>query len=66
MIHNLLASPRKRGGFFERNQELVRHPATTLEEAILWHGGEAEAAVTFYREPDQQDRDRLIRFLASL
>jgi CxxC motif-containing protein (DUF1111 family) len=40
--------------------------ATTLEEAILWHGGEAEAAVTFYRELDQQDRDRLIRFLASL
>jgi CxxC motif-containing protein (DUF1111 family) len=40
--------------------------ARTLEEAILWHGGEAEDARDAYAALDRKDRDALIRFLNSL
>jgi CxxC motif-containing protein (DUF1111 family) len=40
--------------------------ARSLEEAILWHGGEAEASRTAYADLPQADRDALIRFLESL
>lgn len=40
--------------------------ARTLEEAILWHGGEAEAAKESFRNMDQNDRTALIHFLRSL
>ncbi|MGG6295772.1 di-heme oxidoredictase family protein [Leptolyngbya sp. AN02str] len=40
--------------------------ARTLEEAILWHGGEAEAAKEQFRTMSQSDRAALIQFLRSL
>lgn len=40
--------------------------ARTLEEAILWHGGEAEAARLRYTRLPQSDREALIRFLSTL
>jgi CxxC motif-containing protein (DUF1111 family) len=36
------------------------------EEAILWHGGEAEAAREAFRAMSAADRDALVRFLRSL
>lgn len=40
--------------------------ARTLEEAILWHGGEAEAARDAYAALDKKDREALFAFLNSL
>jgi CxxC motif-containing protein (DUF1111 family) len=40
--------------------------ARTLEEAILWHGGEAAKAKQQFVALPQTDRDNLIRFLKSL
>ncbi|WP_159977046.1 di-heme oxidoreductase family protein [Roseobacter cerasinus] len=40
--------------------------ARSLMEAILWHGGEAEAARNRVVEMPRPDRDALIRFLESL
>ncbi len=40
--------------------------AQTLEEAILWHGGEAAAAREAFRTANRADRARLIEFLESL
>ncbi|MGB3200034.1 MAG: di-heme oxidoredictase family protein [Nodosilinea sp.] len=40
--------------------------ARTLEEAILWHGGEAEQAKEAFRTMAADDRAALIRFLRSL
>tara|TARA_Y100001968_G_scaffold117019_1_gene106412 strand:+ start:416 stop:1804 length:1389 start_codon:yes stop_codon:yes gene_type:complete len=40
--------------------------ARGFAEAILWHGGEAEAAALGFRALDAEDREALIRFLASL
>lgn len=40
--------------------------ARNLEEAILWHGGEAEAAKTAFKQLPATDRSALIRFLESL
>lgn len=40
--------------------------ARTLEEAILWHGGEAEQAKEAFRAMAADDRAALIRFLRSL
>ncbi|NNM30128.1 MAG: c-type cytochrome, partial [Akkermansiaceae bacterium] len=40
--------------------------AATLAEAILWHGGEAEAAKESFRTMPQADREALIKFLQSL
>ena len=40
--------------------------ARTLEEAILWHGGEAEATKEVFRTMSAADRAALIKFLKSL
>ena len=40
--------------------------ARSLEEAILWHGGEAEAAREAFRAANKADRDALIAFLMTL
>jgi CxxC motif-containing protein (DUF1111 family) len=40
--------------------------ARNLAEAILWHGGEAEASREAFRTMGELDRDKLIRFLESL
>lgn len=40
--------------------------ARTLEEAILWHGGEAEASEEIFRNMSAADRAALIAFLKSL
>lgn len=40
--------------------------ARSFEEAILWHGGEAEAAREGYRRLSRADRDALAAFLRSL
>jgi len=37
-----------------------------LTEAILWHGGEAEAAQNAFTELPAADREALIEFLKSL
>lgn len=40
--------------------------ASTLEEAILWHGGEAEPSRELFRTAARADRAALIEFLQSL
>jgi CxxC motif-containing protein (DUF1111 family) len=40
--------------------------ARTLEEAIIWHGGEAESAKQAFRSASKSDRDALIAFLNTL
>ncbi|NER29525.1 MAG: c-type cytochrome [Symploca sp. SIO1C4] len=40
--------------------------ARTLEEAILWHSGEAEASQQVFKNMSQSDRSALVRFLNSL
>ncbi len=40
--------------------------ARNLEEAILWHGGEAEASKNSFKAMGKNDRDALIVFLKSL
>jgi len=40
--------------------------ARNLEEAILWHGGEAEAAKQFYMSLEKENREALLAFLNSL
>jgi CxxC motif-containing protein (DUF1111 family) len=40
--------------------------AQTPEEAILWHGGEAEKAKEAFRTAPTADRDALIGFLNAL
>lgn len=40
--------------------------ARTLEEAILWHGGEAEYSVKKFASLQKSQREQLIRFLNSL
>lgn len=40
--------------------------ARTLNEAILWHGGEATESAESFRQANRADRDALIAFLLSL
>jgi CxxC motif-containing protein (DUF1111 family) len=40
--------------------------ARSLEEAVLWHGGEAEKSKNYYRSLSKADRAALIKFLESL
>ena len=40
--------------------------ARTLAEAILWHGGEAEASKEAFRTMPAADREALIAFLQTL
>lgn len=50
----------KRKGFLHDGR------ARTLEEAILWHGGEAQPSQEFYKSLNKSDRQTLIHFLESL
>ena len=40
--------------------------ARTISEAILWHGGEAQAAREAFRLAARRDREALLAFLATL
>jgi CxxC motif-containing protein (DUF1111 family) len=40
--------------------------ARTIEEAILWHGGEAARAQRRFLELKRSEREALLRFLRSL
>ncbi len=40
--------------------------ARNLQEAILWHGGEAEQSKQYFLQLSQADREALLRFLRSL
>ncbi|MBC2603681.1 di-heme oxidoredictase family protein [Puniceicoccus vermicola] len=40
--------------------------ASTLEEAILWHGGEAEQSKEEFMQLSAEDRQAVIAFLESL
>jgi CxxC motif-containing protein (DUF1111 family) len=40
--------------------------ARSIEEAVLWHGGEAESSRTSFTRLPKSDRDALLRFLQSL
>lgn len=40
--------------------------ARTIEEAILWHGGEAEQSKTKFAQLNKTDRNKLMKFLQSL
>ena len=40
--------------------------ARTPAEAILWHGGEAQAAMEAFRDAPAEEREALLRFLESL
>jgi CxxC motif-containing protein (DUF1111 family) len=40
--------------------------ARTIEEAILWHGGEAQSARDSYAELSREERDALLAFVKSL
>jgi len=40
--------------------------ARTIEEAILWHGGEAQKAKETYMKLTSTDRSKLLKFLNSL
>ncbi|MBJ7393076.1 MAG: hypothetical protein JHC85_16030, partial [Chthoniobacterales bacterium] len=38
----------------------------TIEEAILWHGGEAEQAKENFRKMSATDREAVVKFIRSL
>lgn len=40
--------------------------ARSLQEAVLWHGGEAETARQMYKKLPKHDREALLKFLGSL
>lgn len=46
-----------------RMQFLHDGRASTIQEAILWHGGEAEGMVELYKRLSKEDRDKLEAFL---
>jgi CxxC motif-containing protein (DUF1111 family) len=57
-------------GLFEDVNDHTRYlhdgRARNLEEAVLWHGGEAEATTHAFKALSQTERDALLRFLGSL
>ena len=40
--------------------------ARSIEEAILWHGGEAEGSRDSFMQLSREDREALLQFLRSL
>jgi CxxC motif-containing protein (DUF1111 family) len=40
--------------------------ARNYEEAILWHGGEAQQTKDKFRRMSKEDREALIKFLESI
>jgi CxxC motif-containing protein (DUF1111 family) len=57
-------------GLFEDVNDHTRYlhdgRARNLEEAVLWHGGEAEGSAQAFRALSQREREALLRFLSSL
>ncbi|MEZ4753145.1 MAG: di-heme oxidoredictase family protein [Bdellovibrionota bacterium] len=58
-------------GFLKTVSKVQQHylhdgRARTIEEAILWHGGEAEASQQAFKNMSKAERDALIKFLKSL
>lgn len=57
-------------GLFERTNGTAFYlhdgRARSIEEAILWHGGEAERAKEAFRKLSKTDRSALLRFVKSL
>jgi CxxC motif-containing protein (DUF1111 family) len=57
-------------GLFEDVNDHTRYlhdgRARSLEEAVLWHGGEAEASGAAFKALSSSERQALLRFLASL
>ncbi len=55
------------GGFNNFQRGLLHDGrARTIEEAILWHGGEAENSVIAFKSLPKSEREQLLRFLESL
>lgn len=56
-------SPRSQGGSY-----YLMHDgrATSIEEAIIWHGGEAAKSKTNFQNLSQADKNALLKFLQSL
>lgn len=54
------------GAVSRHTQFLHDGRARNVEEAILWHGGEAQAARDSYAKLTQEERDALVRFVNSL
>ena len=59
------------GGFFKSvsgvKQKLLHDGrARSIEEAILWHGGEGETSTNNFKNLPKADRDALLRFLDSI
>ena len=40
--------------------------ARGVAEAVLWHGGEAEAARDAFRALDEEDREAVVKFVEDL
>ncbi|MCO6432307.1 MAG: thiol oxidoreductase [Deltaproteobacteria bacterium] len=59
-LTEVLASNKKKIGFLHDGR------ARTLEEAILWHGGEGDASRRRFKDLSKDDRRKLIEFLRSL
>lgn len=57
-------------GLFEKTNGIPYYlhdgRARTIEEAILWHGGEAKKSRDAFMQLSKSDRDKLIKFLKSL
>jgi CxxC motif-containing protein (DUF1111 family) len=53
-------------GLAQRQRYLHDGRATTLSEAVLWHGGEASAARTSFINAEAAERESLLRFLRGL
>lgn len=57
-------------GLFEAVNDHTRYlhdgRARNLEEAVLWHAGEADASARAFRALDSEERSALLRFLESL
>ena len=44
----------------------IKGRARTIEEAILWHGGEGDNSKNAFMNASEQDRQKLINFIESL
>ncbi|MBK84356.1 MAG: di-heme oxidoredictase family protein [Pseudomonadota bacterium] len=61
-----MAGPNIKHGELTRARYLHDGRAKTITEAILWHGGEAEASRTQFEGLTESDREDLLAFLRSL
>jgi len=56
----------KRGAVLGQSNYLHDGRATTIEEAILWHGGEAKGIKERFKALDKKQREKILRFLRGL